>query len=246
MSKVAIVSYDVQTLNGRAGGIGTFVTQWARLLKEQGEDVAIVLVRGETDAITVDPRWRETYRAWGIDLVEIHNKPARRNRWPEIWPVRLSEQVAPVLRAFDVAYFCDGLNPAFHTVRTKRFTTAAMPVCVTVLHGPTIYERHAGREYLSIPGDLHFDYVERYSALHSDYVAAPSRYMRDWLKQNGWRFREEPEVLWLPYRPEGSPGPERRAQELKRLVFFGRLQKRKGYVPSWRRYACWPPNRGRF
>jgi len=234
VARIAFPSYDVQTLNGRAGGVGAFITQFARMLKERGDEVSIIATRGETHGFHVDTPWRERYRSWGIDLVEINNKAPSAKRWPELWPMRLSEQVAPLLRGFDVVYFAYWANVAFHTVRARRLSRRPAPTCVTVLHGPNNWIRLADRRYPQIPDDLNLEFLERYSARHSDFVIAPSQHILDWARSDGWEFEREPEVLGLPFRPDALDERDRtatggRAQELRRLVYFGRLEPRKGY-----------------
>src|SRR5450432_4089945 len=101
MVKVAFPSYDVQTINGRAGGIGSFIVHFARQLRAQGDEVTIVALQGR-----VDPEWRERYRSWGIELIEIQNEVAP-ERSPKIWSMTISEHLTPFLREFDIVYFSD-------------------------------------------------------------------------------------------------------------------------------------------
>jgi O-antigen biosynthesis protein len=229
MARVAFPSFDVQTTNARAGGVASFITQFATMLREKGDEVSIILTRGEPFQTPLDEHWKENYRAWGIDLVEVHNKAFQRNRWPELWASRLSEQVAPLLRNFDIVYFMDWGNVAFRLVREKRFTTKTLPVCVTVMHGGSYWVHLGDREYPLIPEGLKLEFLERYSARHSDYVIAPSRHMLDWARRAGWTFAREPHVLGLPYRPDLASQLEQRAGKIRRIVYFGRLQVLKGY-----------------
>ncbi len=230
MSRIALVTHDVQTVQGRAGGVGAFVTHFGTLLKEAGEDVTIILARANTESLEVDQIWRERYRSWGIQLIELHNTVPRPDRWSDAWPLRLSEQVAPLLSSFDVVYFSDWANLGFLPVRQKRFATNPKPSLITVLHGPSGWVRTANRQYPRLPEDLHVDFIERYSALHSDAVIAPSRFIVDWLKREGWRFRSEPEVLGLPYRPGAGAARAKTPETLTRLIFFGRLEVLKGFA----------------
>src|SRR5581483_9235073 len=195
---------------------------------ERGDEVTIILTRQETEPTLIDESWRQKYAALGIALIELHSTPPSPDRWCDAWPARLSEQVAPHLRAFDIAYFQDWANVAFHAARAKRFDDSEWPVLVTVLHGPSSWIRVANRKYPSTPEDLHVEFVERYSARHSDHVIAPSRYILDWAIQNGWKFSSQPQVLGLPFRPEPSPPLEGRVKP-RQLVFFGRLETRKGF-----------------
>src|SRR5208282_4052509 len=230
MPKIAIASCDVENLNGGSGDAGTFIKQCARLLKQNGDDVSIIVARGESDPIAVDQLSRENCRSWGIELIEVPNKQRAPNRLPDIWLVRLSEQVAPLLGAFDVVYFIDRANVAFHTVRMKRFTSGPMPVCVTVLLGPSEWFRSCSQVYPRIPEDSNLDFIERYSALHSDFVVAPSQYISNCAESNGWEFRCKPDVLGLPYVRTDSQRSGQPAGRVKRIVFYSPLETRGGFA----------------
>src|SRR5690606_18524647 len=70
-----------------------------------------------------------------------------------------------------------------------------------------------------------------YVARHSDFVAAPSAYMRDWVRGQGWVLPpdERVRVLGYPFLPGELPAATApTAPCFKRLVFFGRLETRKG------------------
>ena len=235
MPRIAIASSDVEILNGRAAKAVAFLTQFARLLRENGDDVSIILAHAGTEPMVADAPWRESLRLWGIELIELNNKAAA-NRVPDVWLARLSEQVAPILPAFDVVYSMDRANVAFHAARVKRFTTNVMPVCVTVLHGPSEWARCCDPTYARIPEDLNLDFVERYSALHSDFVVAPCQSILDWAKGNGWQFRGEAEVLGMPGLPDSLP-PERLAHDdhaaanRRWLAFHARACDRKRALP---------------
>lgn len=231
MSKVALVSHDVQTIRGRAGGVGAFVTHFARLLRDSGDEVTIILTRQETFPVEIDESWRRKFADWGIEILEFHNAEPSPDRWSQPWADRLSELVAPRLADFDIAYFQDWANVAFRTARLKRFSAARMPVLVTVLHGPSAWVRMGNQRQPEVPEDLDLNYIERYSARHSDFVVSPSRYMATWLRTHGWDFGPEPLVLGLPMLvPERPISPASvPSGETRRLVFFGRLETRKGF-----------------
>ena len=218
MARVAIVSYDVQTIFGKAGGVGAFTTRWANLLRQAGESVTIVMARIDWEPMRVDPNWRARYKGNEISLIELQAPPALPTRWPEVPTMRLAEIAAPVLQSFDIAYFQDWGNPAFHLLRERRYSSNRGPVCVTVLHGPSEWELSSNGKYPELPRDLHLSYQERYSARHSDFVVSPSRYMVNQLKSLDWEFPGEVEVLGLP-----MPEPADATQIISRLPRFGKL-----------------------
>jgi glycosyltransferase involved in cell wall biosynthesis len=206
------------------------VTHWARLLRAAGDQVTIILTHAEHQTPGLDPAWAAKYRAWGIDFIELHSDLPTSDRWPECWSMRLSEKVHPLLSEFDVVYFQDWANCAFHTVRVKRFSPVRAPVCVTVLHGPSHWVRTGNRWHPRIPEDLHLQYVERYSAQHSDFTIAPSRYIAEWAKREDMKFRAEPVVLGLPYLPAEPVDLPPQEPAKVRVIFFGRLEPRKGFT----------------
>lgn len=223
MAKVAFPSYDVQTIDGWAGGVGSFIVHFARQLRARGDEVTIIAMERR-----IDPEWRERYRSWGIGLIEIHNEVAP-ERWPKIWAVTISERLTPLLRDFDIVYFCDTGNVAFNTVRMKRLGAALMPVCVTVMHGSLNWVHLLEGETLELPDHLYHVFVEQYSARHSDHVIAPSRYMADWADHQGWQLAHEPEILGLPFIPLAQSSAAQCVGELKRLIYFARLERKKGF-----------------
>ncbi len=227
MARVAIVSYDVQTIRGKAGGVGAFVTRLARLLRQAGDDVTIVMTRTDWEPMAVDSQWKARYQAEGIGLIELQSPPALPTRWPEVAPMRISEIAAPVLRGFDTVYLQDWGNAGFHLLRDRRYSIDQGPVCVTVLHGPSEWELSSNHEYPQLPSDLHLAYLERYAAKHSDFVISPSRYMADHLSSIGWEFPGNVDVLGLPMPVPGT-GSTLPSPQIKTIVYFGRIEERKG------------------
>jgi GT2 family glycosyltransferase/glycosyltransferase involved in cell wall biosynthesis len=228
MARVAIVSYDVQTIFGKAGGVGAFTTRWANLLRQAGESVTIVMARIDWEPMRVDPNWRARYKGNGISLIELQAPPALPTRWPEVPTMRLAEIAAPVLQSFDIVYFQDWGNPAFHLLRERRYSSNHGPVCVTVLHGPSEWELSSNGKYPELPKDLHLCYQERYSARHSDFVVSPSGYMVNQLKSLDWEFPGEVEVLGLPMPEPADAAQNFPPPQIRKIVYFGRVEERKG------------------
>jgi GT2 family glycosyltransferase/glycosyltransferase involved in cell wall biosynthesis len=228
MARVAIVSYDVQTIRGKAFGVAAFTTRWARLLREAGEDVTIVMTRCDWEPMSVDPPWRERYRQWGIRLIELQSPPPLPTRWPEVPTVRIAEIAAPVLRNFDIVYLQDWGNPGFHLLRERRYSLDPGPVCVTQIFGPSEWELSSNQKYPDLPADLHLNYQERYAAKHSDFVVSSSAYMVNHLSSLGWEFPGEVPLLGLPMPEPPPPPPDLPAPRIRSIVYFARIEERKG------------------
>ncbi len=227
MARVAIVSYDVQTIRGRSSGVGAFVTRWARQLREAGDEVTIIMTRTDWEPMSVDTPWKVKYQAWGIGLIELQSSPPLPTRWPELATMRVSELATPVLKNFDIVYLQDWGNPGFDLLRARRYIVDQGPVCVTVLHGPSEWELSSNEQYPELPKDLHLAFQERYCARHSDFVVSPSAYMVRHLSGLGWEFPGDVEVLGLPM-PLPAPEPQLPAPNIKQIVYFARLEERKG------------------
>jgi GT2 family glycosyltransferase len=228
MAKVAIVSYDVQTIFGKAGGVGAFTTRWAEVLRQAGETVTIVTTRTDQQPMRLDLKWRARLQENRISVIELQAPPPIRSRYPESPTVRMAEIAAPVLRGFDAVYFQDWGNAGFHLLRERRYSLKPSPVCVTVLHGPSEWELKSTGKYPDLPKDFHLSFQERYSARHSDFVVSPSQYMVENLKGLDWEFPGPVEVLGLPM-PEPSEAPQDRATSaIRKIVYFGRGEERKG------------------
>src|SRR5450432_1526679 len=166
--RTVVVTSEVEGLSVPATSLGTFITWLCRLLRASGDQVTLVYAGKQM--LTMDSTWSATYQHWGIDFVQV-SEPASPNRyWPAMPSLRLSEAIADYVSNADIAYFQDFGAHAFHTLRTRRYKTGRRPVCVTLLHGPSIWRREALYRYPSVPDDLNLDFAEAYAAQHSDFV----------------------------------------------------------------------------
>ena len=98
-------------------------------------------------------------------------------------------------------------------------------------HGPTLWVKEGSQDYLRNLGELEIDFMERTSVSAADIVVSPSQYLLGWMQQNGWEFPERTYVA--PYvLPEGllseRRSPRQRNDAINEIVFFGRLEIRKG------------------
>ncbi|MEB3321942.1 MAG: glycosyltransferase, partial [Synechococcaceae cyanobacterium] len=240
MPLIAIVSHDVQTVNGRGGGVAAFTLHWLQLLRAHRPEDRLRLIYTSTYAgpQRIDPSWRARYEGWGIELVECHAPESDIERGPTIGEQILAEQVAPHLADADVVYVADWGHAGFHFLRQRHLRGARTPVCATVAHGGTEWLIQGREIFVRDASDHHRAFIERYGLAHSDVLISPSRYMLTWLQEAGCRLPppEQQRVVGLPLVVDDPvdvpvPAPSRvtAGGRFRCLVFFnGRLERRKG------------------
>lgn len=237
MSKAVIVSPDIPTTTG---GIGSFTWNLAKLLRMGGHEVLVVVAQPLAAAVATAP-WRKLCVAEGIATATIDSATfsvpvgySSRQRIAECVTELIPDDA-------DVVYLADWLATGVHLVRTARYRRQPGPALVTVLHGCAQWVREGMRVFPSSREDLELDALEAYAACHSDYVVAPGAYMRAWTQEAGWKLPADSHtrVLPLPFLPStmtceaggtnvAAPLATSAPMSFRRIVFFGRLETRKG------------------
>jgi glycosyltransferase involved in cell wall biosynthesis/predicted O-methyltransferase YrrM len=219
------------------GGVGTACYWEARALAEAGFEVT-VLYTGTTDRETPE-HWERTYRhvraftyvdlgAWAAasgDAAIVH-----RAQHP-CAEARTSELVLRFLRSrrFDLLLFQEFLGHGARTLQARRSgdALAEVPTAVT-LHScrQWIYQ---GMQRVQVSADdVAVDFLERESARLADFLIAPSRHMAAWAAEE-WRLPAPATVIPYCYETgHASAGRVTHAGPFEHLVFFGRLETRKG------------------
>ena len=98
-------------------------------------------------------------------------------------------------------------------------------------HGPILWVKEGNQDYLRDLGELEIDHMERTCVAAADAVVSPSQYLLEWMERNNWELPRQTFVA--PYiRPYGvtptNPDPAKKKHAVRELVFFGRLELRKG------------------
>jgi O-antigen biosynthesis protein len=234
----------------KSGGIGTFVWHFARLLRKHDYKVTIM-----TTGYSPEPdNWSNIFTEIGIDILNLHNKPLEP---PPMYPwfIWLSEKVAEAIPLnTHIVYLADWQANGLHLTRSRRFINRPSPIIVTVLHGPSVWERDGSHLYPSGFEHISLDACEQYATEHSDYIIATTQYTRNWLSQHGWHFSSQklhivgglpfiptPEIHHIHDNPtivEKEPNTKTLSQMIvpvkvqkspyRRLIYFGRFSVRKG------------------
>jgi glycosyltransferase involved in cell wall biosynthesis len=211
------------------GGIATATVHTALVLAQQGYRVDLFYcgVQDEMQLEWVDRYERAELRVRRLDRSQTAHPPFVADSY------RLYQQLKH--DAYDTIVFQDWQGLGYCSMVAKReglaFTTTRL---VHICHGPTNWLRQANSQ-LAVEGhELGYAHMERRSAELADVIVGPSRHLIDWMGQAGWNLPAQRHVI--PYFTEAhtidvhsrvQPAAER-SDPLTELVFFGRLEERKG------------------
>lgn len=209
------------------GGIATATTHAALVLSREGYDVELLHCGHDP---LLQRAWGDRYEAGGVAFRWLDRA---RPVGPDV--VADSYRVYEQLRRDppDVVVFQDWQGLGFCSVEAKRAGDFAGTRLVHIVHGPGDWLREANRRQQVDVRDAASAWMERRSAELADTVVGPSGYLLGWMADHGWQLPADVRVI--PYFTAGDvesfdrPAPTPRVSHaLTELVFFGRLEERKG------------------
>lgn len=212
------------------GGIGTTNRAMAMVLRDLGYEVDILYTQvGQGSPLCLRGRFEqhvETFRALGIALTCIDHPGA----WGD-WRAR-SRLALLHLRQnrYDIAFFDDLEGAAYYPLLARRTGCAALRetvICVTA-HSATEWIKHQNLTPVRSLDEVRLMEMERRSLELADAVRAPSAYILETYRSYGWAIADDAEVMpnFVSEAPPASPAAP--AGSVREIVFFGRLERRKG------------------
>ncbi len=234
-ARVCIASYEFvgPTLTG---GIGTAYTSLAETLAAEGHAVTVLFTGWPDEAAEPFQHWVRHYREHGIELLRLPQPTASWIETGHRHAVRAYE-VYRWLRdrdaePFDVVHFPEVLGHGYYAVCAKRLGVALERTTLAIgTHSSTSWVLEANGTLFQALDDFADDFVERRCVELCDVLISPSAYMRDWMRSRGWRLPERNFVQQYA-RSEAvvrvDPAPPAPASGTTEVVFFGRLEPRKG------------------
>ncbi|MEK0085643.1 glycosyltransferase [Benzoatithermus flavus] len=228
--KICIATIDIHGPI-RNGGIGTAYTKLALLLAQAGHEVTIAFLLGERCEQGSISRWQQWYAERGVTFepalldhkLRFYAPPQR----AESYLTYLWLRSRPV--TYDVVHFPEWRGYGYYAMLAKRLGLDFQDTTFCVgTHSPTLWHTLGNHEPVNHFHQLDVNFLEAQSIALADLVVSPSRYMLDWIREQGWTLPER--TLVLPNvmldrplaRPAGGGAP------VSELVFFGRLEERKG------------------
>jgi glycosyltransferase involved in cell wall biosynthesis len=233
-ARVAIASYEFVG-PVRNGGIGTACTSLARALAEDGHEVELVFTGWpEEEGDEAFETHRLEYSELGIALDRIDLDPLRSfdgvlyNAAHSLALYRLLRD-RDRERPYDAIHFVESLGHGYYALLAKRQGLAfAGATTVVGTHSPRRWLAEAHGVPFDNLVEIGDDFLERRSVELADVVVSPSAHMLDWMTARDFDLPERAFVQQYVTRFE-EPSPEA-GERIRELVFFGRLEPRKGMV----------------
>lgn len=225
------------------GGIGTAMTGLAESLAADGFRVTVLYTGGLWMPEVSLKGWKRRYAGIGIELAALHFKEMR----DLAGPVKDQGFSVPWLvyrwlaqHPFDVIHFNECCGDGSLALAAKKMGLAFRDsLLVVALHSPSRWVLELNQ---SLPTSLllsAFQHAEHVSIACADVLWSPSRYLADWAGSRGFdlprmTFIQQYAIPSQRLRENGS-GPASlpavaygRTMRPKEIVFFGRLEERKG------------------
>lgn len=217
----------------RNGGIGTAYYWLARALATTGHRVTLLYTLGDHCEQRDLAHWQDSYDAKGIKFVPLPEH--------QFVPLASGLELARSYlvyqwlknERFDLIHFPEWRGNGFHSLLARRqglhFSDTVM--CVGT-HSPSLWHAMGERRLVASTDELEVDFLERESVALADVVISPSRYLATWMSDQGWRHRQP--VVVRPNLIDVEAGTRSTESHMpaavNELVFFGRLERRKGLV----------------
>ena len=221
------------------GGIGTAYHHLARLLAGRKHQVVIAYVNANANDARAMAATRALYADYGVGFEPIAPQPAA--------PTPLQRVTAPTwallewLRIqnppFDIVHASDWHGLCYGPLLAKSLGAAFGTTHFVIHgHGPTLWNVEGNRQLMATEHELGWVFMERRSVELADTVTCGSAHLLGWMREAGYALPARSFVWPNPFpTPDRSPEAEaaraaRDGEPLEEVVFFGRLEPRKGLV----------------
>jgi GT2 family glycosyltransferase len=150
----------------------------------------------------------------GVEVIYVRHSWAAVPQLPDFRLPRLAEQLAPILRQFDVVYSLLPGHPAMHAIRERRFSPSLTPIFVTVAEW---VPRTGAKQDSELPGlGAARDFGLRYQVRHSDYLACTAQDHAEQLHAQNWILPAKERVRFVGKDPSQWLSLHREVTELAR------------------------------
>ena len=223
----------------RNGGIGTAYHHLARQLAAWGHEVTIAYVNYNAADATQMAAARALYAHHGVAFEPVVPRPAADTPlarvpapgWTLLGWLRAREQ------PFDLVHVPDWHGLGYGALLAKSLGLAFGDTHFVVIgHSPSLWATEGSRQLVHTEAELGWVFMERRSVELADTFISTSVHLIEWMRDAGYALPARA-FVWPNAFPPPDPAPaaaaERAARDgapLEELVFFGRLEPRKGLL----------------
>ncbi len=231
--KICIVTPDIFG-PVKNGGIGTAFYHLANLLQNAGHHVTIFYSLGKnfTEEGTLED-WVRYYKRLNIDFVPAQELDPSSAPGPIGTSMKIARKVYDYLKttSFDIVYASDWKGNCYYALLAKQLglNFKNTTFCVRT-DSPTLWNTKGNNSLVTDINELIINHIERQSVKWADLVLSPSHHLLWWMERHGYKLPKnrcyvQPYVMSLSTH---STQASARLEKVEELVFFGRLEPRKG------------------
>jgi glycosyltransferase involved in cell wall biosynthesis len=216
----------------KTGGVGTATTFLALGLARVGHTVEI-LYGGPSDAAPAG-EWAALYEEGGVRVRPL----PQLEREVEPHPFRRMRRVEVALRDAppDVVITHEYGAPAYTALELRELGLDFRDTLfIALCHGTRRWVKQVNRNPRVSADVLEEGVLEEAAVALVDAVVSPSAFLLDWMRSEGWPLPDQTHVI--PYLTRSAvtaahePHAADVATRVRRVVFFGRVEERKGIEP---------------
>ena len=221
------------------GGIGTAYHHLARQLAAWGHEVAIAYVNHNAADAARMAEARALYARHRVAFEPVVPNPAADSALARVpapaWT--LLDWLRARERPFDLVHLPDwhGLGYGALLAKSLGLAFGATHFVVTG-HSPSLWATEGSRQLVHTEAELGWVFMERRSVELADTFIAVSTHLADWMRGAGYALPAR-SFVWPNAFPPPDPAPDaadaraaRDGAPLDEVVFFGRLEPRKGLL----------------
>lgn len=238
-ARVLIASHEIAGPTGN-GGIGTAYHSLAHTLAAAGHHVTLLFTGWlDPEQAEAEEAWKREFAQSSIDFELLGtpwDSPVRNPHHQVRRAYELHRWLAEAqsTRPFDVVHVPETPGHAAFALTAKRLGWAYRDLEFVVgTHSSTRWVAESNREAIEQLDDLVSEQLERTSVEFADVVLSPTAYLLEYMRNRGWSLPARTFVQPLA-RPRavrdltGERRPAAHGAAPQELVFFGRLETRKG------------------
>ncbi len=224
----------------RNGGIGTYFWMICHLLASQGWRVHVLYASTyiEDYEAVATVKKRLSKAGIGFSTLDEHDLPPHQalyavDNWGNMSRserVRYALEQLHAIHHFDLIEFAEWGATGFRSIQAKKAGLTFLDVKLMVkLHSSSQWCREGNHQWLGGIEDLRGDYTERYAFENADVQMAPCRYMLGYASSIHWNVRPDARVIGYSFPDRPQVCDPLTLEKPTEIVFFGRLETRKGF-----------------